>query len=63
MTDQAQSEILENSPIFGNGFDALRTSFESICEDRSISCTPDAVGQLGQEGKIVWRLFEYLLSN
>jgi len=62
MTDQAQSEILENNPI-GKGLDAFRTSFNSICEDRSISCTPDAVGQLGQEGKTVWRLFEYLLSN
>ena len=50
MTDQAQSEILENNPI-GKGLDAFRTSFNSICEDRSISCTPDAVGQLGQEGK------------
>ncbi len=62
MTDQAQSEILENNPI-GKGLDAFRTSFNSICEDRSIFCTPDAVGQLGQEGKTVWRLFGYLLSN
>jgi len=60
MTDQAQSEILENNPI-GKGLDAFRTSFNSICEDRSISCTPDALGQLAQEGTTVWRLFEYLL--
>jgi hypothetical protein len=59
MTGQAQSEILENNPI-GKGLDAFRTSFNSICEDRSISCTPDALGQLGQEGKTDWRLFEYL---
>lgn len=62
MTDQAPSEILGNNPI-GKGLDAFRTSFNSICEDRSISCTPDAVGQLGQEGKTIWRLFGYLLSN
>ncbi|KAH9203194.1 hypothetical protein DL95DRAFT_472613 [Leptodontidium sp. 2 PMI_412] len=28
---------------------AFRTSFNSICEDRTISCTPDALGQLAQE--------------
>ncbi|PMD53352.1 uncharacterized protein K444DRAFT_646753 [Hyaloscypha bicolor E] len=48
MTDQAQSEILENNPI-GKGLDAFRTSFNSICEDTSISCTPDTLGQLTQE--------------
>lgn len=52
MTDQAQSEILGNIPI-GKGPDAFRASFNSICEDRSIFCTPDALGQLGQEGKTV----------
>ena len=52
MTDQAQSEILENNPI-GKGLDAFRTSFNSICEDRTISCTPDALGQLAQEGTTV----------
>jgi hypothetical protein len=62
MTDQAQAEILGNNPI-GKGLDAFRTSFTSICEDRSISCTPDALGQLGQEGKAVWRLLKYLLSH
>ena len=46
ITDQAQLEILGNNPI-GKGLDAFRTSFNSICVDRSISCTPDAVGQLG----------------
>ena len=61
MTDQAQSEILENNPI-RKGLDAFRTSFNSICEDRTISCTPDALGQLAQEGTTVWRLFEYCTS-
>ena len=40
MTDQAQSEILENNPV-GKGLDAFRTYFNSICEDRGISCTAD----------------------
>lgn len=62
MTDQAQSEILANNPI-GKGLDAFRTSFKSICDDRTLSCTPDALDQLAQEGKTVWRLFEYFLSN
>lgn len=60
MTDQAQSEILENN-LIRKGLDAFRTSFNSICEDRTISCTSDALGQLAQEGTTVWRLFEYLL--
>ena len=51
MTDQAQSEILGNNPI-GKGLDAFRSSFNSICEGRSISCTPDALGQLDQEGTV-----------
>lgn len=62
MTDQAQSEILEHNPI-GKGLDAFCAAFNSICEDRTISCTPDALRQLAQEGKIVWRRFKYLLSN
>lgn len=49
MIDQAQSEILENYPI-EEGLDAFRTAFSLICEDRSISCTPDALGHFGQEG-------------
>ncbi|KAH6714638.1 hypothetical protein BKA61DRAFT_481542, partial [Leptodontidium sp. MPI-SDFR-AT-0119] len=43
-------EILENNPI-KKGLYAFDTSFNSICEDRTISCTPDAFGQLAQEGK------------
>ncbi len=51
MTDQTQSKILENNPI-GKGLDAFRSSFNSICKERSISCTPDALDQFGQEGKV-----------
>jgi hypothetical protein len=59
ITDQARLEILKNNPI-GKGLNAFRTSFNSICKDRTISCTPDALSQLMQEGTTVWRLFEYL---
>ena len=34
------------------GLDAFRASF---IESRSISCTPDALGQLGREGKTIQR--------
>jgi hypothetical protein len=44
MNDQTQSEILENHPI-GKGLDAFRTSFNSICKDRSISYTLDALAK------------------
>jgi len=46
MKDQAQSEILENNPI-KKGLDAFRISFNSICKDRSMSYTPEALDQLG----------------
>ncbi|RMD42513.1 hypothetical protein DV735_g2633, partial [Chaetothyriales sp. CBS 134920] len=48
MGNQPQSKIIEDNPI-GNGLDAFRASFNSICEGASISCTPDALDQLGQE--------------
>ncbi|KAJ9129857.1 Rhodopsin kinase [Pleurostoma richardsiae] len=48
MTLQPQPEPIESTPI-GNSLDAFRSSFNSTCEDRSISYTPDALGQLGQD--------------
>ncbi|OTA98042.1 hypothetical protein M426DRAFT_326299 [Hypoxylon sp. CI-4A] len=48
MADQAQVEIIRNNPI-GKGLDAFRDSFGSICEERSILRSPDALGQLGRE--------------
>ncbi|KAK0612265.1 hypothetical protein B0T14DRAFT_439280 [Immersiella caudata] len=50
MTNQPQSKIIEENPT-GNGLDAFCTSFNSICKGAHISCTPDALEQLGQEGK------------
>lgn len=50
MTDQPRSKIIKNNPI-GKGLDAFRASFNLICEGASIPCTPDALVQLGQEGK------------
>ncbi|KAJ6168196.1 hypothetical protein N7497_001039 [Penicillium chrysogenum] len=52
MTDNSQAKIIEESPI-GNGLDAFRASFKSICEGRSLSCTSDALNHLTQEGKDV----------
>ncbi|KAL2888933.1 kinase-like domain [Ceratocystis lukuohia] len=45
MTNQSLSKIIENHPI-GKGLDAFRASFNSICEDESILCSPDALDQL-----------------
>jgi hypothetical protein len=50
MTDQLRSKIIDENPI-GKGLDAFRASFNSICKGARISCTPDALEQLGQEGK------------
>jgi len=50
MTDQLQSKIIEENPT-GKGLDAFRASFNSICEGAHISCTPDALEQLGHDGK------------
>ncbi|RSL54458.1 hypothetical protein CEP51_014708 [Fusarium floridanum] len=48
MGDQPQSKIIEDNPI-GNGLDAFRGYFSSICEGARVSCTPDALEQLEQE--------------
>ncbi|KUI73383.1 hypothetical protein VM1G_08934 [Cytospora mali] len=48
MAEETRAEIIKTHPI-GEGLDTFRTSFRSICESKSIVCTPDALGQLGQE--------------
>ncbi|KAK5652988.1 hypothetical protein OQA88_9468 [Cercophora sp. LCS_1] len=47
MADQL-SKIIEENPI-GNGLDAFRASFSSICKGASVSYTPDAVERLGHK--------------
>lgn len=49
MADELQSKVIEDNPI-GTGLDAFRSSFNSICESRSISTQEDALIQLGEEG-------------
>lgn len=49
MADQQRSTVIEENPI-DEGLDVFRASFSSICENKSILCSPDAVGQLDQEG-------------
>ncbi|POS80445.1 hypothetical protein DHEL01_v201144 [Diaporthe helianthi] len=44
----SRSKIIKDNPI-GKGLDALRASFNSVCEDRKLPCTPDVLGQLDQE--------------
>ncbi|KAI1505466.1 hypothetical protein F5X99DRAFT_415913 [Biscogniauxia marginata] len=49
MTDTPPlSDIIQAHPI-GKGLDAFRASFQSICEDRSISHTINALDQVGEE--------------
>jgi hypothetical protein len=51
--DQAKSKLVEDNPI-GDGLDAFRPSFNSICNGTSISCIPDTLGRLGDKGKTAW---------
>ncbi|KAL5583899.1 hypothetical protein FOVSG1_015250 [Fusarium oxysporum f. sp. vasinfectum] len=48
MGNQPQSKIIEDNPI-GNGIDAFRDYFSSICERAHLSCIPDALDQLEHE--------------
>ncbi|OAA54288.1 Protein kinase-like domain protein [Niveomyces insectorum RCEF 264] len=49
MADQTRSEIIKSHPI-QRGLDAFRASFSLICEDKSISRTPDTLSILCNEG-------------
>lgn len=49
MRNESQSKVIEDNPI-GNGLDAFCASFNSICEGAGISCCPDALDELDQEG-------------
>ncbi|KAL2888932.1 kinase-like domain [Ceratocystis lukuohia] len=48
MANQSLSKIIKNHPI-GKGLDAFHASFNSICKDGSILCSPDALDQLDPE--------------
>ncbi|KAI8966288.1 hypothetical protein F5Y11DRAFT_309959 [Daldinia sp. FL1419] len=47
MADQTRSETIKGNPI-GKELDFFHTSFNSICQSRNISSTPDALDHLGQ---------------
>ncbi|RMJ01691.1 hypothetical protein CDV36_015615 [Fusarium kuroshium] len=49
MRDETQAKIIGDNPI-GNGLDAFRASFQSICKGGSISLIPNALEQLEREG-------------
>ncbi|KUI73409.1 Rhodopsin kinase [Cytospora mali] len=46
--DQSRSDIIQANPI-GKHLDGFRASFKLVCEEKTISCTPDALDQLGRE--------------
>jgi hypothetical protein len=49
MADRPRLKIIKDNPI-GNGLDAFRASFNTVCANRTISRIPDAFGQLDQQG-------------
>lgn len=51
MIDQSRPKIIKDHPI-GDGHDAFHASFKLICQDRCISCSPDALAQFDQEGTV-----------
>lgn len=51
MAEQPRSEIIKDNPI-GNGLNAFRASFNTLCTNREIPCTFDVLGQLDLEGRI-----------
>ncbi|TWU73405.1 hypothetical protein ED733_003499 [Metarhizium rileyi] len=46
MAHQNRSDVIEANPI-GNGLDAFRSSFHSICDSRDLLRSPGALDQLG----------------
>ncbi|KAK3933951.1 hypothetical protein QBC46DRAFT_400887, partial [Diplogelasinospora grovesii] len=48
MAEQSRSKIVEENPI-GNGLDAFRASFNTLCTGSDIPCTLDALGQLDRD--------------
>ncbi|KAK4131096.1 hypothetical protein BT67DRAFT_389147 [Trichocladium antarcticum] len=48
MADQSRSEIIKCNPIAA-GLDSFRVSFNAVCADTGIRCTPDALGRLDQK--------------
>ncbi|KAF5126255.1 hypothetical protein E5D57_010951 [Metarhizium anisopliae] len=48
MSDQSRLELINENPI-GNGLDAFRALFTSICTSRNLTSTADTLHQLGSE--------------
>ncbi|KAK0655543.1 hypothetical protein B0T16DRAFT_320017 [Cercophora newfieldiana] len=48
MMDRSRSSIIEKNPI-GNGLDAFRTSFRSVCESQNLPPTFDSLIKLGYD--------------
>lgn len=52
MSSRHLSETIKEHPI-GQGLDAFRRSFISICEDAGAPCNPQTLQELSQEGKSI----------
>lgn len=51
MADDSRGKTIEEI-LIGRNLDSFITSFNSICEAKSLPYTPDALSHLAQEGKI-----------
>ncbi|KAH7228914.1 hypothetical protein BKA60DRAFT_674115 [Fusarium oxysporum] len=48
MVDEILSTVIREHPI-GDSLDAFCASFDSICKEKNISCSPDTLGQFDQD--------------
>lgn len=51
MSTQSWSQIIKSKPI-GEGLSGFRNTFNSICEEKGIPTSSQALGQVGYEGSI-----------
>ncbi|KAL6406386.1 serine/threonine-protein kinase Sgk2 [Ilyonectria robusta] len=62
MTDQIRSNVIRDNPI-GNSQDGFRAWFDSICHDRSIARSSEAIDVLDEEGLLLSKTGRGTLRN
>ena len=60
MADQPRLKIIEQNPI-RNGLEGFRASYQSVCNSKRVSSTPDALDQLDLEGRMSTTSMPYAL--
>ena len=51
MSTPSRSQVIQSKPI-GEGLSGFRNTFNSICEDKGIPTSTQALDQVGYEGSI-----------